>query len=254
MTAYFESLQFEGFPLGETSRVKRLHSDRAREFTAPYFERPLRSQVNLSHFDHGLRAARALSSSGLDSSYWSYAVRYAAQSLICSALQRSQRSPLFGTTVVGQVVGHKDVRFPQSRSLTGRLLFWDHLQDQISYVLCAPEDDVSDPLVMWKTSDPQFLSSEGELQLSTRFYTEDFLKEYGPFVSARKRNTADEPDHFKKKDPEPPDLSNTDHPEWVKRGQRILGGLLWLSTRTRPDLACAVSMAAQVLTKDIHHC
>ena len=38
----------------------------------------------------------------------------------------------------------------------------------------------------------------------------------------------------------------------MKRGQRILGGLLWLSTRTRPDLACAVSMAAQVLTKDIH--
>ena len=67
--------------------------------------------------------------------------------MICSALQRSQRSPPFGTTVVAQVLGHKDVRFPQSRSLTGRLLFWDHLQDQISYVLCAPEDDVSDPLV-----------------------------------------------------------------------------------------------------------
>ena len=54
---------------------------------------------------------------------------------------------------------------------------------------------------MWKTSDPQFLSSDGELQflgvtiimtsvgfmLHQHFYTEDFLKEYGPFVSARKR-------------------------------------------------------------------
>ena len=119
---------------------------------------------------------------------------------------------------------------------------------------------------MWKTSGPQFLSSDGELQflgatiimtsvglmLHQHFYTEDFLKEYGPFVSARKRNTAGEPDHFKKQDPEPPDLSNTDHAEWVKRGQRILGGLLWLPTRTRPDLACPVSLAAQVLTKDIH--
>ena len=64
-----------------------------------------------------------------------------------ASLQRSQRSPPFGTTVVAQVLGHKDVRFPQSRSLTGRLLFWDRLQDQISYVLCVPEDDVSDPLV-----------------------------------------------------------------------------------------------------------
>ena len=50
---------------------------------------------------------------------------------------------------------------------------------------------------MWKTSEPQFLSSDGELQflgetiimtslelmLHQHFYTEDFLKEYGPFTS-----------------------------------------------------------------------
>ena len=56
MTACCESLQFEGFPIGETSRVKRLHSDRAGEHTAPCFECfPLESQVDLPHFDHGLR-------------------------------------------------------------------------------------------------------------------------------------------------------------------------------------------------------
>ena len=38
---------------------------------------------------------------------------------------------------------------------------------------------------------------------------------------------------------------------WVKIGQKILGGLLWLSTRARPDLSYSVSSAAQVLTKDI---
>ena len=104
MTAYFESLQFEGFPIGETSRIKRLHSDRAGEFTAPYFERFLSSHKSIYHtlttgYDPQANgtaersvglikslAARALSSSGLDPSYWSYAVRYAAQSLICSAL------------------------------------------------------------------------------------------------------------------------------------------------------------------------
>ena len=37
----------------------------------------------------------------------------------------------------------------------------------------------------------------------------------------------------------------------VKIGQKILGGLLWLSTRTCPDLSYSVSSAAQVLTKDI---
>ena len=49
--------------------------------------------------------------------------------------------------------------------------------------------------------------------LHQHFYTEDFLKEYGPYTSARKRNTAGEPDHFKKQQPEPPDLSNADHAE-----------------------------------------
>ena len=63
--------------------------------------------------------------------------------------------------------------------------------------------------------------------------------------------TSGEPDHFRKDDPLPPDASNPEHLEWIKRGQRILGGLLWLSTRTRPDLAFAVSSTAQVLTKDL---
>ena len=44
-------------------------------------------------------------------------------------------------------MGHRDIKFPQPRSLTGRLLFHDHLNDQSSYILCPPEDDVSDPLV-----------------------------------------------------------------------------------------------------------
>ena len=49
----------------------------------------------------------------------------------------------------------------------------------------------------------------------------------------------------------PPDPSIPQHFEWIKRGQRILGGILWLSTRTRPDLAFVVSSTAQVLTKDL---
>ena len=50
-------------------------------------------------------------------------------------------------SVVAQVLGHRDVKFPEPRSLTGTLLFWDHLNDQISYILTPPEDDVSDPIV-----------------------------------------------------------------------------------------------------------
>ena len=39
MTAYFESLSSEGFPLTDCPRIRRLHSDRAGEFTAPFFEK-----------------------------------------------------------------------------------------------------------------------------------------------------------------------------------------------------------------------
>ena len=76
----------------------------------------------------------------------SFAVRYAAQSLLCRALQLKQRSLPFGASVVAQVLGHRDVKFPTPWSLIGRLLFYDHINDQSSYILCPPEDDVSDPL------------------------------------------------------------------------------------------------------------
>ena len=50
MTAYFESLEFEGFlPIGETFHIKRLHSDGAGEFTAPYFERFLSNHKSIYH-------------------------------------------------------------------------------------------------------------------------------------------------------------------------------------------------------------
>ena len=38
IVAYFESLCFEGLPLTDTRRIRRLYSDRAREFTAAFFE------------------------------------------------------------------------------------------------------------------------------------------------------------------------------------------------------------------------
>ena len=165
MVAFFEALQSEGFTIGETSRIKRLHSDRAGEFTAPYFSRFLANHKTIHHsFTSGYDpqangtaeravglvkslASRCLCAAKLEGTYWSYAVRYAAQSLLCNSLQLRQKSLPFGTSVVAQVLGHKDVRFPQPRSLTGRLLFWDHLHDSTSYILCPPEDDVSDPLV-----------------------------------------------------------------------------------------------------------
>ena len=134
MTAYFESLSSEGFPLTDCPRIRRLHSDRAGEFTAPFFEKFLSGRKGIYHtlttgYDPqangtaertvGLLkaiSARCLSSASLDESYWSYAVRYAAQSLLCAALQKPQRSPPFGAQVVAQALGHGLIKYPQQRA------------------------------------------------------------------------------------------------------------------------------------------
>ena len=48
-TAFFESLSYEGLPITDSSRIKRLHSDRAREFTAPYLQRYLHHHRSIHH-------------------------------------------------------------------------------------------------------------------------------------------------------------------------------------------------------------
>ena len=32
------------------------------------------------------------------------------------------------------------MKYPEQRSIPGRLLYWDHLQDQLSYLLCPTEE------------------------------------------------------------------------------------------------------------------
>ena len=61
--------------------------------------------------------------------------------------QKTQRSLPFGTTIAAQVLGHRDMKFPESRPLTRRLLYWDHLCDQVSYILCPPDTPDGDAMV-----------------------------------------------------------------------------------------------------------
>ena len=158
MTSFFESLSFEGLEITDSPRIKRLHSDRAREFTALHFQKFLSNHRSIYHtlttgYDPqangtaersvglmGALSARCLTTSGLPQEFWGCAVKYAAQSLLCSSLQRKQRSPPFGSQVIAQALGHRKVKYPEQRSITGRLLYWDHLQDQLSYLLCPSEE------------------------------------------------------------------------------------------------------------------
>ena len=120
---------------------------------------------------------------------------------------------------------------------------------------------------LWNTSDPQYLSQSSALPflgltiqrsceglfLHQVQYAELVLEEHASHIPGRARTTTGEAENFKEEQhpTQPPDMSNPEHLEWIKLGQRIIGSLLWLSTRTRPDLSCAVSLASQALFKDL---
>ena len=175
--------------------------------------------------------------------------------------------------IVRQRSLHDHVRLTDHLGLTSRVppqeviaMSGIHVDD---FLIAGPSLVVRSVLAtlrkMWKTSDPQFLTMDAELPffgvsirttkdgllLHQHHYTLDFLREHSSHISARKRTTSGEPEHFRTETPLPPDPINVEHQQWVKIGQKILGGLLWLSTRTHPDLSYSVSSAAQVLPKDI---
>ena len=120
---------------------------------------------------------------------------------------------------------------------------------------------------LWNTSDPQYLSQSSELPflgltiqkspsglfLHQVQYAELLLEEHASHIPKRARTTTGEAESFKEEQnpAEPPDMSNPEHLSWIKLGQKIIGALLWLSTRTRPDLSCAVSLVSQALFKDL---
>ena len=63
--------------------------------------------------------------------------------------------------------------------------------------------------------------------------------------------TTRELDHFQKEGPLPPGPNNHEHQEWINGVNEFWVDCFWLSTRTRPDLDFAVSLTAQVLTRDL---
>ena len=156
------------------------------------------------------------------------------------------------------------------RGLTPKVLLLDvialsgvHVDDFLTTGPPPLAQDFTDTLRrLWKTSGPQYLSPSVDLTfrrvtikmtpdgllLHQHNYTEELLREHSSHHSKK------ENDHWRARsllEGRPPNPNNPEHQEWIKRGLRILGGLLWLSTRTQPDLAFAVSSTAQVLARDL---
>ena len=128
--------------------------------------------------------------------------------------------------------------------------------------------------LLWKTTPIEALSEHGELSFLGTWVSERLLgKELGfyihqlPFaeqlvkrVSAdgamRRRDTPCEPESYTGRTPETPgkEFSEKEKAGEMHRLQSLVGSLIWLSCRTRPDLAYGVSMAASVITKSLEEC
>ena len=70
------------------------------------------------------------------------------------------------------------------------------------------------------------------------------------------QDTPCEPESYTVRTPETPrrEFSDRERAAEVHRLQSLVGSLIWLSCRTRPDLAYGVSMAASVITRDLEEC
>eukprot|EP00971_Amphidinium_carterae_P222343 4413112-Amphidinium_carterae.1 len=115
MINLFEAMEFEGFPITSERRVRRLHTDRARELTSDFLDKFLTRYPQVLHThtrgydpqangtaERGVGmiktlVSRSLAHSGLPREFWSFAVLYSAQSLLSKTLQRKQKSPPFGS-------------------------------------------------------------------------------------------------------------------------------------------------------------
>ncbi|CAE7923316.1 RE2 [Symbiodinium sp. KB8] len=111
----------------------------------------------------------------------------------------------------------------------------------------------------WELSSPEWLAEPGDqmkfagyelqktpegVRLHQESYVQDLLEQNEELVEGEERTPA-----IKMGTIEEPD-NDAERRELTKRSQGLIGQLLWLAGRTRPDLAYAVSMAAQKIASN----
>ena len=111
----------------------------------------------------------------------------------------------------------------------------------------------------WETSRPQFASEEGgilfcgleihdsgdRLHIHPRKYILDLLNRYPDIVGGSAQPGLKEPDEVPPHDRPPPDLAK------VRLAQKLAGELLWIATKTRPDLIYVTSRIGQFVTRNV---
>eukprot|EP00971_Amphidinium_carterae_P328745 6460788-Amphidinium_carterae.1 len=82
------------------------------------------------------------------------------------------------------------------------------------------------------------------LYIEQHGFTRDLLRRFASDYGTKTRHTTGEHTGFGSTDKREEDKGTPDDLELVRRQQAILGSLLWLSTRSRPDLSFAVARAS----------
>ena len=111
----------------------------------------------------------------------------------------------------------------------------------------------------WETSRPQFASDEGGilfcgleihdtgdcLRIHQKKYILDLLNRYPDLVGGAAQPGLKEPDEVPSHDRPPPDLAR------IRLAQKLAGELLWIATKTRPDLIYVTSRIGQMVTRNV---
>ena len=111
----------------------------------------------------------------------------------------------------------------------------------------------------WDTSQPQFASNEGgilfcgleihdtgnRLHIHQKKYLADLLNRYPTITGEASQPGLKEPENY-----EPCDNAQTDITR-IRLAQKLAGELLWIATKTRPDLVYITSRIGQIVTRNV---
>ena len=92
---------------------------------------------------------------------------------------------------------------------------------------------------------------DGGFRLSQENFTKELLEKWGMNEDSSKSSTITSP-NFVLPDPEAPE-ENPKDPAKVKEAQQLAGALLWLNTRTRPDLSVGVAYMSRAISRRPSH-
>ena len=167
-----------------------------------------------------------------------------------------------GHAILDQMVTEPNlwrIQCAQTHQLLGLLLVY------VDDLLVMGDSEILDATIKtirmrWETSEPEEVNAEAGVRfLGTELYNKDgrwWMTQSNYIIDLLNRNLGSEPDLWPhrrlpmaaemetREDPPCKDLTT------IREAQRVVGELVWIATRTRPDLSYTINRLASMITKD----